>query len=145
MTAATALFVAEPAAIYRLRVPVVVDCSVLSAVLFEEKNRDDAANWLAGKAWHAPFLLDHEVCSVAQKKARLGVPADLIDAALLDFSALDITRHSTDTSGQYGLAQRYGLSTCDAAYLWLAAHLKAPLATFDDKLARAAKEHLASL
>ena len=43
------------------------------------------------------------------------------------------------------LAQRYQLSAYDACYLWLAAELKYPLATFDEQLARAAQEHLASL
>jgi predicted nucleic acid-binding protein len=40
---------------------------------------------------------------------------------------------------------RYKLSGYDAAYLWLAAELKAPLATFDKKLAAAAQAHLSSL
>ena len=44
---------------------------------------------------------------------------------------------------QYALAQRYGLSAYDAAYLWVAGSLKAPLATFDAKLAEAAQLYLA--
>jgi predicted nucleic acid-binding protein len=36
-------------------------------------------------------------------------------------------------------AARYELSASDAAYLWLAAELQAPLATFDQKLAAAAQ------
>ena len=40
------------------------------------------------------------------------------------------------------LAQRYKLTAYDAAYLWLAERLEAPLATFDAALARAAREHL---
>ncbi len=40
---------------------------------------------------------------------------------------------------------RYQLSAYDAAYLWLAAELKAPLATFDAKLAAAAQAHLGAL
>ncbi len=145
MSGGSSLFVAEPPAAYLYRPAVVVDCSVLSALLFEEPNRDRAAHGLAGKAWHAPHLLDHEVCSVAHKKVRLGVSADLVASALRDFEAFDIARHGTDIAGQYALAVQYKLSTYDAAYLWLAAHLKVPLATFDEKLARAAAAHLADL
>jgi len=43
------------------------------------------------------------------------------------------------------LAERYALSGYDAAYLWLAAALKAPLATFDRRLGEAARRHLATL
>ena len=48
-------------------------------------------------------------------------------------------------SAQFALALRYKLTAYAAAYLWLAAELKAPLATFDEKLAVAAQAHLASL
>lgn len=40
------------------------------------------------------------------------------------------------------LAQRYKLTAYDAAYLWLAERLEAPLATFDVALARAARDYL---
>ena len=43
------------------------------------------------------------------------------------------------------MARRYGLSAYDAAYLWLASQLKAPLATFDRKLGEAARQHLGAL
>jgi predicted nucleic acid-binding protein len=43
---------------------------------------------------------------------------------------------------QYALAMRYRLSAYDAAYLWLAGALQAPLAT-DAKLAGAARDYLA--
>ena len=139
------LYVAEPPAIYLVRPPLVVDCSVLIAVLFEEDTRERAAELLAGKSRHAPYLLDHEIASVAQKKSRSGCSPALIAQALSDYAMQDIALYRTDISAQYELAQRYNLSAYDAAYLWLAAELKAPLATFDEKLATAAKAHLASL
>ena len=40
------------------------------------------------------------------------------------------------------LAAQYGLSAYDAAYLWLAVDLRAPLLTFDQRLARAAQQQL---
>ena len=140
-----ALHLAEPSPGYLFRPPLVVDCSVLSAVLFQEETRDDALALLSGKSLHAPLLLDHEIVSVALKKARAGWPEAAIELALSDYAQHDITLHRADGPAQYALAVRYKLSAYDAAYLWLAAELKAPLATFDDKLAAAARTHLASL
>lgn len=140
------MLVAEPPPAYIARPPLVVDCSVLSALLFEEPTRDEALRTLSGKTLHAPSLLDHEIVSVALKKRKLGWPIESIDLALADYAAQSIELHRTsDLVAQYGLAIRYQLSAYDAAYLWLAAELKAPLVTFDEKLASAARAHLASL
>ena len=53
--------------------------------------------------------------------------------------------HPVNTADSFDLPLRYNLSGYDAAYLWLAAKLKAPLATFDQKLGEAAKTHLGML
>lgn len=143
--AAPALILAEPPASYRVRPPLVVDCSVLGALLFEEPMRDEALRHLVGKSLHAPTLLDHEIASVAAKKQRQHWPADSIAMALADYAQQDIRLHRADIAAQVALAGRYGLSAYDAAYLWLAAELKAPLATFDIKLGRAAQQHLGDI
>lgn len=140
-----ALFVAEPPAQYLVLPPLVVDCSVLSSAIFEEESRDVALDRLKGKTLHAPYLLEHELVSVALKKHRLGWDPEAIALALSDHSQLNIALHGTDIEAQHSLAIRYKLSAYDAAYLWLAAELKAPLATFDEKLAKAASAHLSSL
>lgn len=140
-----ALFVAEPPAQYLVQPPLVVDCSVLSAAIFEEESRGVALDLLKGKALHAPYLLEHELVSVALKKQKLGWPYEAVTLALAGQSQLDISLHRTDIEAQHALAVRYKLSAYDAAYLWLAAELKAPLATFNEKLARAASAHLSSL
>jgi predicted nucleic acid-binding protein len=145
MPAPPALVVAEPPAAYLVRSPMVVDCSVLSAVLFEEVMRDDALRQLAGRSLHAPTLIDHEMASVALKKRRLGWPAESIEAALADYASHALQLHRIDVSAQLALAERYDLSAYDAAYLALAAALKAPLATFDRKLGAAAIKHLGAL
>ena len=144
MTAA-ALYVAEPPAQYLVIPPLVVDCSVLSSALFEEESRDVALDRLKGKALHAPYLLEQELVSVALKKQRQGWDAESIALVLANYSSLNMALHPTDIAAQHDLAVRYALSAYDAAYLWLAAGLKAPLATFDKKLATAAKTHLANL
>lgn len=139
------LFVAEPPAQYLVLPPLVVDCSVLSSAVFEEETRDIALELLKGKALHAPYLLEHELVSVALKKRKLGLASEAVASALASQSQLDIELHSTDVEAQHALAVQYKLSAYDAAYLWLAAELKAPLATFDEKLAKAASAHLSSL
>jgi predicted nucleic acid-binding protein len=139
------LIMAEPSPVYRARPPVVVDCSVVSALLFQEGAREAAERALAGRALHAPHLLDHEFASVALKKHAQGWPPDSIAQALVRYEDQQIDLHGTLLQGQCTLAQTYGLSAYDAAYLWLAAELKAPLATFDRKLGEAAQRHLGAL
>jgi predicted nucleic acid-binding protein len=58
------------------------------------------------------------------------------------YEEIVIERHAVPATEALALALRYNLTTYDAAYLWLAAHLDAPLATFDERLAAAAREHL---
>lgn len=64
---------------------------------------------------------------------------------LARYAEMDITLHRVEPQDALVLALRYQLSSYDAAHLWLAAELEAPLATFDEKLGRAAAEHLARL
>lgn len=138
------LYVAEPPAHYLARPPVVLDCSALAGLLFHEQWRDLAAEKIHGRTLHAPFLLQTEIASVALKKHRKGF-ADLVTDALAEYVELDLNLHRVEPHDTLALALRYQLSAYDAAYLWLAAELKAPLATFDEKLGRAAQEHLAGL
>ena len=139
------LIVAEPPPAYAVRPPVVADCSLLCAIVFDEPERATALQWLAGRSVHAPEMLAHEVANVALKKRKRGWPADAVLTALSDFQQLPIDLHATDLPGQFTLAEQYGLSAYDAAYLWLASALKAPLATFDRKLGEVAQVHLRGL
>lgn len=141
---AAALFVAEPPARYAMLPPLVVDCSVLCAVLFQEVERDEAVARLAGNDLHAPTLIDYEVASVALKKLRQGRRGD-IENGLAQFSAVPLTVHGINRPQTLALAERYALSAYDAAYLWLAADLKSPLVTFDRRLGAAAQQHLSTL
>ena len=98
---------------------------------------------IQGRTLHAPHIFHCEIANVAVKKNRRGEPHAL--AGLVEASEMAIDLHPVDPVGVAELALRYQLSACDAAYLWLAAELKCPLATFDGKLAVAATTHLASL
>lgn len=135
------LIVAEPAGRYARNPPLVVDCSVLAAVLFDEPERETAALAMAGKELFAPDLLRHEIVSVALKKAAAGHD-ELAQQALADLAELRLTRCTVDAEAQFQLAGRAGLTAYDAAYLQLALELRAPLATFDRKLGKAAAEIL---
>jgi len=136
------LLVAEPGGRYARKPPLVVDCSVLAAVLFDEPDRDAAALAMAGKELFAPDLLDHEIVSVALKKSAAGHPA-LAQQAVEDLDAIALTRCTVDRDAQFRLAEETGLTAYDAAYLQLALELRAPLATFDRKLGQAAESRLA--
>lgn len=139
------LIVAEPPVAYRARSPLVVDASVFAALLFGEPEADLAKAWTRGKQLFAPKLLDYEVANVAIKKIRLGLAAPSVGAALQNYEAADIHLLDPDSTALVGLANRYQLSAYDAAYLWIAAELKAPLATFDRRLGVAARKHLSTL
>ena len=135
---------AEPPSQYLVLPPLVLDCSTLAGLIFQEAWHALASDRIRGKLLHAPSLLPFEITSVAAKKHRMGRP-DIAAEGLLQFATMDIALHRIEPMLVLGLAVRYGLSTYDASYLWLAAELKAPLATFDAKLATAAQVHLATL
>jgi len=135
------LYVAEPGGRYTPHPPLVVDCSVLAAVLFDEPERESAALAMAGKELFAPDLLDHELVSVALKKTSLGL-TDVAVQALEDLARLRLTRCAVNARGQFELARKLKLTAYDAAYVLLAADLGAPLVTFDRTLGLAAKEVL---
>jgi len=137
-------YVAEPPAQYLARPPVVVDCSALAGIIFEEPWQAEAGEKIRGRSMNAPFLLEIELSSVAIKKHKQGYGA-LVDKGLERFKALNVSLHQIELKEVLALALQYKLSAYDASYLWLAANLKAPLATFDEKLATAAQVHLASL
>ena len=144
-SAVHALIVAEPPSAYRVQLPLVVDASVIGALLFGEPEREQAEAWMQGKHLFAPALLDYEIANVALRKLRAGFDVAFAELAMRSYENADIELLHTDAPALVGLARRYRLSAYDAAYLWLAAELKAPLATFDRRLGKAAQAYLATL
>ena len=142
-SSAPVLHIAEPPAQYLLRPALVVDCSCLAGFVFNEDWKEQARQQLDGRTLHAPHLLHAEMANVAVKKLRRGELH--ATHGLAEAAAMEIELHPINAPAVAALAMQYGLSAYDAAYLWLAADLKCPLATFDDKLAAAAKAHLAGL
>jgi predicted nucleic acid-binding protein len=144
LSATRPLYVAEPPAQYLVRPPLVVDCSILAGLVFREPWEPLATERIQGKTLHAPYLLQVELGSVAAKKHRTGA-IDIALEGMAQFENMNIQLHQVQPTATLALALQYKLSTYDAAYLWLAAELKCPLATFDEKLAKAALIHLSSL
>lgn len=134
-------YVAEPGGRYRAYPPLVVDCSVLAALLFDEQDRESAALAMAGRELFAPDLVDHEMVSVALKKSALGL-AEIAERALDDLAQLKLTRCAVNARAQLELARKLKLTAYDAAYVLLASDLRAPLVTFDHQLSQAAKKVL---
>lgn len=138
------LHVAEPRSAYLHRPPLVTDASVIAAALFGEGHSDEAIALLRGRTLHAPHLLDPEIGSVALKKLRRErITWAAVSDALQTYAQLAIERHAVTTDSVIAIAQRYEITAYDATYLVVAEHLNAPLATFDESLAKAARAHLA--
>lgn len=133
--------VAEHRSAYRRLPPIVVDCSVLAALLFDEPEGNSAARVLAGKSIFAPWLIDHEIISVGLKKARSG-QVDVARQGLEALAQISMTRRTANGMAQWQLARQENLSAYDAAYLQLAVELNAPLATYDQALGAAAERVL---
>lgn len=87
---------------------------------------------------HAPHLVVVEVAQVVRRQERSGaISARSGASALTDLAALDLTLHGHDVLLPRIWELRANLSAHDAAYVALAEALRAPLLTFDSRLARA--------
>jgi len=116
---------------------VVVDASALAAVAFGEADGPTIAAHLQDETLVAPTLLDYELASVAWKKIRNHPhKARKILIALERVSTLPIERVPAPITEVVALAFEAGVTTYDAAYLWLASSRDAELVTLDEKLAR---------
>lgn len=121
--------------------PSVVDASVLGALCFGEPSASLAEEMLAGKAIVAPALLHYEMASICVKKVRqYPRQSSAIQAAYRDFERLELTAVDIDYWALPALAIETGLTVYDCAYLWLARSLSAELLTFDNQLAKVARQ-----
>jgi predicted nucleic acid-binding protein len=119
---------------------VVVDASAIAAVLFGEESAAEVVAPLEGKVLFAPTLLRYEIASVGLKKRLERPDLDaLLAKALSLFLSLDIREVQVPPTGLPGLATQTGLSTYDAAYLWLARTLSSDLVSLDTRLSAAAE------
>lgn len=121
----------------------VVDASALAAVAFGEAEAPAVSSQLREEALHAPSLLDLELANAACSRCRRYAAdrARVLDG-LVKVLMLPIERHPVDTLDVLALALESGLTAYDAAYLWLARDLGAPLVTLDKQLNTVAKRCL---
>jgi predicted nucleic acid-binding protein len=114
---------------------IVVDASVLGALLFGEPRAEEAWALLQDAELYAPTLLDYEMTSIARKKVGKYPERrrEILEALRLGLS-LDLHRLEVDHEAVLELSLKTGLTTYDACYLYLAHTLRVPLITFDERL-----------
>jgi len=116
------LIVAEPHAAYLHRPKLVVDASVMTALVYAEANADAAFSWVRGRSVCAPYIVDAEVTNAGMNKVRRRAGAlKAVTEALELYTAMQIERYPLVPSEVFAIAHRHLLSAYDAAYLWLAA------------------------
>lgn len=117
---------------------IVIDASSLAALLFGEPEAEDVARRTDGATLIAPTLLPFEIASVTLKKLRkYPDQREQILAAyrLLDRMAIDLIDEPLEQVVL--LAEKKGLTSYDAAYVWLAISCGAELETLDRDVAKA--------
>ncbi len=118
---------------------VVVDASAVAAVVFNEPEADAVLDQLGDRRLFAPSLLPYELGNVfVVKMRRYPEFAKEIGQAFSLFEMLDVQLVDVPCEDAARWALETGLTAHDAAYLWLARRLNAPLATLDRKLGSAA-------
>lgn len=117
----------------------VVDASAVGALVCGEPEGARIARRLRECRLFAPALLPFEVGSICLKKLqqRAEQRESLLQAFEI-FSRMAIQRVEVDHPGVILLAERTGLTSYDASYLWLAQELDAELVTLDRRLGAAA-------
>jgi predicted nucleic acid-binding protein len=113
----------------------IVDASALAALLFGEPEAEAVVVRLGDGSLVAPALLGFEITSVCLKKLRRNPEqrnALLIALSMYDRMSIEIVE--VDYADTLRLAEAFGLSSYDAAYLWLAQTLSADLITLDRRL-----------
>ncbi|MCB1254766.1 MAG: type II toxin-antitoxin system VapC family toxin [Austwickia sp.] len=123
----------------------VIDASVTMAWCFEDEHSAEADRLLGivvADGAITPPLWEAEVTNVLVAAERRGrtTPADSARfLALLDALPIEVADHDPSKDQVLGAAREHGLSAYDATYLVTAMLHGAALATFDERLAAAAR------
>ena len=115
----------------------VVDASAVAAFVFEEPHAAPVVHAIS-HSFLAPSLIHYELANLcATKLRREPAAARLILARYEIFLRLEFRTEEPEWELLPELAQRWGLSAYDAAYLQLAQRYEMPLVTLDARLANA--------
>jgi predicted nucleic acid-binding protein len=115
----------------------VVDTSALAALVFGESQAESVAKRMTGFTLLAPSLLWYELASVCLKKIkRYPDQSDVILNVFQMADNLQIELVDVDHTAVVILAQETGLTSYDAAYLWLSSTCGGFLITLDQQLQR---------
>lgn len=120
----------------------VLDASALAGWFLPDETGPDLERLAETvESFRAPWLIWAEIRNILIVLERRGrLPEGLADEALSAIEALAIGLDTAPAGAEVlRLARRYGLTVYDALYLELALRLRAPLATLDAALARAAR------
>lgn len=113
----------------------VVDASALGTILFGEPRGSETTGRLRGHRLAAPDLVVYEVGNICWKKCRrYPEQASGFRQALGNLISLELQLHAVEPPEVLALAESRVLTFYDAAYVWLARRLKAPLVTLDRRL-----------
>lgn len=138
------IYVAEPEAAYYKRAALVVDSSLLAAWVFGEPRAAEALARIQGHQLYAPTLLLYEMANIGMNKIRSAqIEVAQATGLLASFRDADIRYESVDGEAILHIAAALKLTAYDAAYVYLAEQLQAPLATFDEMLGKAAQGYFA--
>jgi predicted nucleic acid-binding protein len=123
----------------------VVDASAVGALAFGEPGGETIAERLQNADLIAPSLFPFEIASICLKKIRRhpGARAALIESFGIA-QCMPIALADVNHAEVLLMAERSGLTTYDASYLWLAEKNRADLVTLDKLLAAAARKMASS-
>ncbi len=115
----------------------VVDASAVAAVLFDEPHAAPVVHAVS-RPFLAPSLIHYELANLCATKLRRDPASTRLTLARYEiFLRLEFRTEEPDWESLPKLAQLWGLSAYDAAYLQLARRYEFPLVTLDARLAQA--------
>lgn len=113
----------------------VIDACTLAGILFGEPEAAGLVLDCRPDQLVSTTLLQHEFANICVKKyQRVGLPVETVLDIFRQYESLGVRVESVSAPEVVAVAIRYGLSSYDAGYLWLAMVKNLPLLTLDKKL-----------